>query len=49
MEFDDLSNRVIGRAIEFPRFSSTWLKDVIKCFVLRFLRALRVLRGGINQ
>jgi len=49
MEFDDLFNRVIGCAVEVHRFKNARLIDCIKRFVFGFLRALRVLRGGINQ
>ena len=50
MEFDQLSNRVIGcAAIEVHRhlrsLNVTKYKEGIRHFVLRTLRALRVLRG----
>ena len=45
MEFDDLSSRVIGCAIDVHRMNNSRPKDGIKRVVLCFLRAPRVLRG----
>ena len=47
MDFDDFCNRVFGCVIEVHRFNNSRLKNGIKRFVLSFLRALRVLRGGL--